>query len=251
MRRQSIHSGLMVFIAVLFGLFFTACQQSLSLHDAEALSIQVDENVVADRDMLRVIQPYKDSLHLTMNEVIGHSEVKMQKGFPEGLLGNFVTDLMLEMTRKNYEADFAFTNNGGLRTFLPKGEVELGTIYELMPFENEIVILELDYQKLGEFFDYIMTKGGVAVSGIKLEYKGKKLVHAWVEGKEIEKDKIYKVVSIDYLANGGDDMTFLKEVERNMIAYRLRDMIIDYVQLQHAENKLLTAKLEGRILIHE
>ena len=77
-----------------------------------------------------------------MNEVLTYSKINLTKKGSESLLGNFVTDLCLEQFSD--QADICIMNNGGLRFPLPKGEVTIGDIYKLMPFENKLVVLELN-----------------------------------------------------------------------------------------------------------
>lgn len=241
-----------VFVAILF-LTINACHQ-FSLHQTEAISNPVDYKIEEDSHINEIIQPYHDSLAQTMNQVIGYSALEMKKGFPEGLLGNFVADLMLDMcnNRLNKKVDFAFTNNGGLRTILPQGDISLRSIYELMPFENEIIILELDYSHMQQLLDYIAESKGIAVSGIRLTIDYEKAIEVYINNKVINDQKIYRVATIDYLANGGSGMSFLEDVEhRDLLGIRLRDMIIEYIKLKQANNEQLTAILDERIKINE
>ena len=243
-----------LFLIWLLIVSISSCKSQYTLQQIEANSISVNEHVAEDSRINELIQPYKDSLSLTMNQVIGYSAIEMSKDFPEGLLGNFVTDLMFEMTTNQLhkQVDFAFTNNGGLRTILPKGDISLSKIYELMPFENEIIVLEMDYETLTKLFDYIASGGELAVSGLMLTIKNDTIFEATIGGKEIDKQKIYKVATIDYLANGGSGMSFLEDISyRDLVGVRLRDMIIDFIKLEQVAGNELSAELQGRIRIDE
>ena len=89
-----------------------------------------------------------------MNEVLNTSNTLMEIGCPEGKLGNFITDLCLYSIRKNIndldsnEYMFCILNNGGLRTSLPIGKISRGKIYEIMPFDNELVIVKITPDKM-------------------------------------------------------------------------------------------------------
>ncbi|MBL6964082.1 MAG: 5'-nucleotidase C-terminal domain-containing protein [Bacteroidetes bacterium] len=232
---------------------FCSCRQ-FALQQVEGESIAIIHPGEEDNHIAEMIKPYRDSLSVTMGEIIGVSAMEMKKGFPEGLLGNFVANLMLEMTNNQMadKVDFAFTNNGGLRSVLPQGNVSLRNIYELMPFENEIIILNMDYGQLQQLFEYIGTGQELAVSGIRLEFKNDQIITATINDMRIDPGKTYRVATIDYLANGGSGMSFLENVvKRELIGIRLRDMIIDYIKLKQSMKELISAKLDERIKINE
>src|SRR5262245_14965863 len=96
-----------------------------------------------DSSVYQFIKPYRDKMEGEMNTVIGVSEQAMERGMPEGRLGNFVADACMIEARKVFypsdgrQPDFTILNNGGLRRPLPSGNITVGNIYELMPFENE------------------------------------------------------------------------------------------------------------------
>lgn len=78
----------------------------------------------------------------SMDEVLNETLVDLEVGAPEGLLGNFVCDLTFDRARNQAKntPDFCILNKGGLRTPVLKGPITRGKLFELMPFENEIVI---------------------------------------------------------------------------------------------------------------
>ena len=75
-----------------------------------------------------------------MNTVIGFSTIGLTKKLPESGLGNLIADAMKEMAQKKYatKVDAAFVNYGGIRSYIPKGEITIGKIFEIMPFDNLI-----------------------------------------------------------------------------------------------------------------
>ena len=125
----------------------------------------ISVSATPDSLITSIIAPYKVGIDSVMNEILCVSEIEMIKGKPESLLGNFVTDLCLEM----YDsiADICVMNNGGLRSSLPSGKITRGDIYKLMPFENELVVLELNAEEVYELAEYITNRGGEPFSGCK------------------------------------------------------------------------------------
>ncbi len=194
-----------------------------------------------------------------MNEILNYSEKSMDIGCPEGLLGNFITDLTLISTIKNTDDNslyFCVLNNGGLRTSLPKGEVTRRKIYEIMPFDNEIVIIDLTEEQIQDLFIYIKSrslmkesrKAGVPVSGLRMDINGTQISRVFIGIKEYNKENKYKMITTDYLANGGDNMDFLKgSTNITHTGILLRDAIINYIVTLNDQNIKISAELDGRI----
>lgn len=187
-----------------------------------------------------------------MNEVlvVSSEEFPKEKGKPETKLGNLVADLSLEIANKlynptdNHNIDFCLLNNGGLRTSLPKGEITKGKIFELMPFDNELVVVTITYEKYDDLLEYLKNIGGQPISGLSIytSYDLTEFIESWTRNKHA------KVLTSDYLANGGDKMNFfLNPIKIEPIGIKLRDAIIQYCKEQNKQGKQLTGKLDGRI----
>ena len=152
-------------------LLLTACsvQYNLVSHSESSMDVKSEKDSLA----ATIIAPYKLAIDSVMNEVLCVSDMEMKKGKPESLLGNFVTDLCLQQYAD--VADICIMNNGGLRASLPKGKITRGKIYELMPFENELVVLKLSKYDFLRLLDYLVSRGGEPFSGlsIKMNAEGK------------------------------------------------------------------------------
>jgi 2',3'-cyclic-nucleotide 2'-phosphodiesterase (5'-nucleotidase family) len=209
-----------------------------------------------DTKFNQLIAPYKAEIDLEMNKVIGNSEIAMPKvnGMPETLLGNFVADLVLEFSKTiDKETDFCLLNNGGLRSSLPEGDITIRNIFELMPFDNEIVIVTLDGASVNKIFSYIAERGGVPVSGVslQLEKMNSTMVPSDIKigGEKFSENETYKIATSDYLAGGGDSMNFWATGSIQTTLKKLRDAIIDFIRLKTAENKKLKPFLDNRITL--
>lgn len=202
----------------------------------------------------KIIEPYKAAVDAEMNNVIGVSDVAMPKtkDLPETLLGNFVADLVFEFSKTiDKETDFAVLNNGGLRSSLPSGNITVRNIYELMPFDNEIVIVTLDGANVQKIFSYIAEKGGVPVAGVtvKLEKMNGTIVPSYIMvGKEkFSREQTYQIATSDYLANGGDNMNFWSTGSMQTTSKKLRDAIIDHIRFKTDNQLHLNPTLDNRI----
>jgi 2',3'-cyclic-nucleotide 2'-phosphodiesterase (5'-nucleotidase family) len=222
-----------------------ACSPSYNLQSYNDEVIEVQSPV--DSTVLAIITPYQNGIESQMNEVLCVSEMEMNKGKPESLLGNFVTDLCL-----NYaDAHVCVMNTGGLRSSLPKGNITRGDIYTLMPFENELVVLELDIESFKGLVDYITKRGGEPFSGMTLKASSKgydiEEVSRMEDYLDFNKGNKIRVLTSDYLANGGDKMWFFKDKEQNKVGIKLRDAIIDHC----SKSDTISSKLDNRLIFTE
>jgi 2',3'-cyclic-nucleotide 2'-phosphodiesterase (5'-nucleotidase family) len=201
-----------------------------------------------DSSVYEFIKPYKENMEGEMNKVIAESEIALERGLPEGRLGNFVADAcMSEMKRMGFSADFIFLNNGGLRRALPAGKITKGDVYELMPFENTLVILTLDGKLVRNIFNFIASKGGAPVSGVQFKISNKEAIEILLNGQPLDTMKNYRAITSDYLANGGDSYGFLSNAQRETTGLKVRDAIMQNLETAGLAGKKISVNIEGRI----
>ena len=218
----------------------TACSVQYNLQSH--IETSFDVSAESDSASLSIIAPYKAGIDSIMNEVLCISKIDMTKGKPESLLGNFVTDLCLQ--QYSDIADICVMNNGGLRSSLTKGKITRGDIYTLMPFENKLVILELDKESYLELLQYITERGGEPFSGIKIIMDENGTILS--QSLDLSNNKV-KVLTSDYLANGGDKMSFFNEKKQELVGIKVRDAIINHC----LANDTIMSKLDNRLSIIE
>ncbi len=202
-----------------------------------------------DSALLVLTAPYRDSVERSMNEVVGTATHTLEKKQPEGTLGNFMADAMLHMGRRKFgAADAAFVNYGGIRlTQLPAGPVTRGKIFELMPFDNLLILQELKGSVLQEFLDLTAARGGWPVAGLSLQIRDGKAVNVTVGGQPLDPAKTYRIINSDYIATGGDNAVMLKVLPYRNIGYLIRDALFEYIQVLKAEGRPISATEEKRI----
>tara|TARA_B100000941_G_C28356712_1_gene474803 strand:- start:119 stop:622 length:504 start_codon:yes stop_codon:yes gene_type:complete len=167
----------------------------------------------------------------------------MEKGKPESLLGNFVADLCIYETNSYDMVDFCLLNDGGLRSSLDHGDITREDIYKLMPFDNKIVIVKIFKEDILEIFKYLEKKGGEPISKLRVDIKNNKVVN---HNLDLKKDT-FRVLTSDYLANGGDNMTFFVDKEVENLNVMLRDLIIEHCKRKDT----ITSTLDQRIYNYE
>ncbi|PRY87530.1 5'-nucleotidase-like protein [Mongoliibacter ruber] len=226
-----------------------ACAPQLQ-KSAQVTFLPLDSNVAVHPEMEDFVSPYRENLEAEMGKVIGETTSEINKaGSGETALGNLITDLQKEHAEQTfgYSIDISAMNNGGIRNILPMGEITLGNIYELSPFDNYLYILELDSERLRKLAEYAVSRKSLGLSGLYVESEGGKLVRYLVNGKQVEDDKTYLLAVNDYMASGGDNMDFLIDAPRKeQTDIVLRDLLIERIKALTEKGEKISARIEGR-----
>jgi len=154
---------------------------------------------------------------------------------------------MSSAKEKNMQADFTVFNTGGLRRPLPSGNITRGDVFELMPFENTLVILSMNGGDVKKLVNFIATKGGAPVSGIQLRIQDSVATNVFINNVALDTTKIYRVLTSDYLANGGDAFPFVTDKNWDAVNLKVRDALIEYLISQTKAGKKINVDLDGRI----
>jgi 2',3'-cyclic-nucleotide 2'-phosphodiesterase (5'-nucleotidase family) len=216
----------------------------------ERVEITKELDSKVDYDLISQYKPSVDSL---MSPVLGKSAVFMYASRPESLLSNWVADVLVNTAvEQGLDVDMGLCNIGGLRSSMPKGEVTVGDIMSISPFDNMLCLLSIRGRDLLELFRQIARLGGEGVSSslrMVITSDGA-LVSAYINGKRIKKNRIYNVVTIDYLAEGNDGMTALKYAVKCVeTKHSMRDVLMDYIRRQAERGVLIDSRIEGRIVV--
>ena len=221
---------------------------------AVSTKIAVDSTteVTADKNYENYLKPLKQRVDAKMNVVIGQAAETMKGRGPESLLSNFSADVYRQKATEylGSNVDIAIVNLGGLRTVVTAGDITVGKVFELMPFENELVIVWLKGDRLYELLQYFAGMGGEGVSGLCMEIEKGNATNITVGGQPLDMDKLYSITTNDYLAAGNDRMIQLAQyVKRVNTGIKVRDMLLDYIKGETQKGNKLQSKLDGRITI--
>ncbi len=234
-------------------LLFAGCVRVMHLSQAAPQYYTLENGTYTDSAVAVLITPYRDVMDAEMNTVLGDNAMTLRHEAPEGTLGNWVADLLVERieAHSGIRVDFTVQNRGGLRIpELAAGPVTRGKIYELMPFDNVIVIMQASGDDLQQFFDHMAARGGWPVSaGLRYVIDGYRATGVEIGGEPLDTDRIYSFAVPDFVANGGDDADFLTSRERQDLAYLVRDAIIDAVIALHQRGEMITATKDGRVTV--
>jgi 2',3'-cyclic-nucleotide 2'-phosphodiesterase (5'-nucleotidase family) len=236
-----------------------ACNRSLVPDQVAPERIEIDDSLESGRtasasaeQVLRIIAPYRAELAQSMEEIIGRVPRELTKDRPESTLGNWLADLLYtEAVRySDRPVDFAVQNQGGIRiNSLPAGNMPVRTVYELMPFDNELVLMELDYTTTRSLIDHIAAEGGWPVSKhlrLRITPEGK-ATDITLHDRPLDPARNYVVALPDYVANGGSDSDFLVGKPHIKTDKMIRDLILLHAREAYEQGRAVTAELDGRI----
>ena len=245
------HSTLKIAVYFFAVSIFWACSPKLQLTSSDKALYPISTDLPKDKGITDYYLPYKLRLDSMMKEIIAVSAVEISRGRPEGPLNNLMTDAMADAGRsQNISFDVVYTNYGGLRIPIPKGNIALFKVFELMPFENILTTVQFTGTDMKTFFDYIASMGGDPISGATFKIHDKKAQDVKINGQPLDLDKTYTVLTSDYMANGGDGGDiFLKAMGRREYDVKLRDALIIYLRKQNKAGVIINPKNDGRITV--
>lgn len=216
-----------------------SCKQDYNLTRIEGKRIEINNSVSGNQDIEAFIKPFREHVNNDLDSVLAYSVDTYTKNDGElnTAIGNFMADAVKEMaspvfkTRTGNAIDIVMLNHGGIRSILSKGDVTTRTAYQIMPFENSVVVTGLKGTSVKEMINYLQkAKRAHPISGIKIKLNNDfELLEAKVQDKPIDDNKTYYVATNDYLYNGGDNMSFFRQGDSlHILDYKIRNVLIDY-----------------------
>jgi len=224
--------------------------------ETELINVDSSLNVIQDSDYLAYLAPIHDELERQLSIPLGYAPEDMTGGKPESTLLNWASDALFEMAKRYYDGpvDFAVVNAGGLRCDWSAGDITFRNVFELMPFDNELVILKLSGENILYLARNCGEQGGQGVSADFRVARDKSAAEPsfvpTIRGKQVDSAAYYYVATSDYLSGGADGLTALTLFEeRIMTGKKIRDLYIEYIQILTEEGKPIEAKLDGRMQV--
>lgn len=194
--------------------------------------------------------PIADTTSLDTSKVIGFATATLYKKQPESPLGNLMADCMKVYAERRYEqpVDAAFVNFGSIRYYIPKGDITIGTILKVMPYNNKVALLSIKGLLLKQFLDHQANLGGWPCAGISMVIKNKTADSIIINNQPLDITKTYTIAVTDYIANGGNQCTMLKNIPQVNKNYLFRTALIDYIVSFTQAGKPVTAATSSRIV---
>ena len=234
------YNGFLKLFVIFLTLFISSCsQKNYNLTKIEGKQLPITEKTAETPAIENFIKPYRDHINKDLDSILAYCPETLDKstGKWQTTIGCLLADVCVERgnlvfkKKKKKTIDLCLLNHGGIRAILPKGNVTTRTAFEIMPFENNLVVVALKGDQILEIAAYIIKeRKPQPLSGMTFTItKDNKAKNILIQGKPLDVNKIYNVATNDYLANGGDSMTFFaKGVQKFDLNYKLRDVLIDY-----------------------
>ena len=246
-----------IWILFFFSFLIIACKNnSYEVSKINAKQLKIVNEVKQDSSIIQLFTPYKKKMTNEITKSLSFSPKILERtdGNLQSTLGNLVADLSYEKANELFKnktgktVDFSMSNYGGIRAAIMKGDVTVSNAFELMPFDNTLVVVELNYDKIKALFNYFVAKKTAhpLSKNIQLTIKNDSY-NVLINGKAIKKDRTYFVATSNYLQKGGDGMIFFSEPESLFDSnFLIRDAIVDYFESKDT----LSANLDNRVIIN-
>ena len=230
---------------------------------ARVSETEINSTIPDDPAVDKMLEPYLAKVR-ALDVVIGKLDGELKKvGMGGGSLGNFVADGMRAKASINLGQPVALvvTNGGGLRkSAIAPGELHVRDIFELLPFENKLVELEMTGEQLLNVLKAVVESREVQ-SGARIKYRigsdqkpeliTVKLINADGRETDINPTATYRVITIDYLLSvSGGSLAILQQAKNpKPLGVTVRDAVIDYVKAETAAGRTVKARLDGRFVL--
>ena len=225
-----------------------ACHQPGKLVSKTSKIHMVDSTMdaIQDTQYIAYMEPIRADLEAQLNEPIGYAPKDLEVHQPECTMLNWASDALFEMAQQlcPEQVDMAVVNIGGMRCNWGAGDITFRHVFELMPFDNELVVLTMRGKEILALCDVFAHSGGQGVAGLRMSASNGTVKSAKIAGKNIMPEAYYTLATSDYLSQGNDGMTPLKNHDSMWKSERkIRDLYMEYIQ----QVKTVEAQVDGRM----
>jgi 2',3'-cyclic-nucleotide 2'-phosphodiesterase (5'-nucleotidase family) len=217
-----------------------SCKQEKNhLNRIEGERIEINDSLGDVQAIEDFIKPFREHVNKDMDSILGYSVDTYSKrdGELNTAIGNLMVDAVYELSNPVYKSrtgkdiDMVLLNHGGIRSTLYKGNITTRTAYELMPFDNSIVVVEMKGHLINDLVSYLVdNKRAHPIHGLQIKLDASsQLLEATVNSQPIDINRTYHVATNDYLYDGGDKMVFFKQGDSlHVLDYKIRNVLVDF-----------------------
>jgi len=231
-------------VVFLYAVIFITCKQEKHLYKIEGKQIAISDSLETNNEMDAFIKPFNEQVSKDLDSVLAYAVETYTKSDGElnTAIGNLMADAIYEETnpifkvRSGQDIDIVLLNHGGIRSIISKGNVTAKTAYEIMPFENSVVVVKLKGKQVQKLIEYLLNaKIANPISGMQLvldkEYNLKSIS---VKGQPFDVNRSYFVATQDYIY---ENMDFFKPNDTLYdLNYKVRNVLIDYFKKKDTLN---------------
>ncbi|RRD95314.1 multifunctional 2',3'-cyclic-nucleotide 2'-phosphodiesterase/5'-nucleotidase/3'-nucleotidase [Clostridiales bacterium COT073_COT-073] len=213
----------------------------------------IKDVILKDNETEKFYSALDKELKPILGEVIGKATEEFTHD--RSVKGNITTlgQWVCEVSAAKYDAQISIQNGGGLRRTLEKGDITMGDMYEIMPFDNYFVVMDLPGEDLKKAIDHGIINPKItdgSFSGLLVEYDSTKEFENRItkitlsDGTPLDMKKTYRVVINDFIFNNGDEYDFKNATNVNETYIPIRDFLVEVIK----EQKEITPKSIDGIL---
>lgn len=239
-----------IFLILLSGTLI-ACHRPKHVTKVSGEVVMIDSalDAIQDSDYLVYLSPIKADLEAQLGAPIGYAPVALEVHQPECTMLNWASDALFEMAKQlcPEQVDMAVVNIGGMRCNWGAGDITFRHVFELMPFDNELIVLTMQGKDIIALCNIFAQSGGQGVAGLRMVAENGAVKSVKIAGKEVMPDAYYTVATSDYLSQGTDGMIPLKNhVSVWKSDKKIRDLYIEYIK----QVKTVESVIDGRMAIN-
>lgn len=197
-------------------LVYSRQEKKVIASTVQALEVPV-KDARPDPEIAAIVNGSQSEIAPVKNMPLGKTvEALSHDRYGLSVLGQWSSDVMRSVTK----ADIAFQNGGGLRTSIPAGDITMGNLYEVMPFDNTLVTMDLTGEQVMAVLNHGINNaklGTVQFSGLQVLIDssnpwGSQVIEVRLNGGALlDPEATYRIVTNDFMADGGDEFFMLKQ----------------------------------------
>lgn len=228
------------FVVFITFCFLISCRTDTGkLAEIHGKQIPIDSTLTETDSISNFVAPYRNRINQVLDSTLAYApkSLLLDDGERNTSMGNLMADIVFQETapifksRTGKDLDFVVLNRGGVRSIISAGNVSARNAYEVMPFENYIVVVELSGSAVRQLLDFLAKASrSHPISGVQIVTdKNRSLESVNIQGKPFDESRNYYVATSDYLVQGGPSTGFFHEIiSTTDTDYLLRNAIIDY-----------------------
>jgi 2',3'-cyclic-nucleotide 2'-phosphodiesterase (5'-nucleotidase family) len=244
---------IVVFITI--GVFFSCKENPLSISEIRGRQLPITDSLPTVDSLEAFVAPYRERVNEVLDSTLAYAPHAITKtdGAYNTTAGNLMADVVLQeanpifRARTGREIDFVLLNHGGIRSVISPGPVSARTAYQVMPFDNTIVVAEMNGKAVRELVAFLIQADMPhPIAGIQIVMgKDKRLQEVNIQGVPFDENRNYYIATSSYLTQGGDDMVFFRDAQSlTETDYYIRNALIDYFK----KVDTLNPKLDDRFI---
>lgn len=195
-------------------------------------SLEESGYLAPDSEITAILDTYRPGINRVMGKPVAIVKDTVRFDQPEGALGNMAADALrnraaLELRKFIH---LGVIGEGSFRTYFVPGTLTLGDVYEFMPYDNKLVVLELSGDQVIELIGQVAKIGGAPISGARFRIDEENRARGILVNSEVvDPNRHYFVATSDWVANGGDQFPALwNPIRRTDLDLSIKDVYVDF-----------------------